>query len=243
LTGGAAISNIHQQRDNELREPSRHENTQDNTEGSTSLIGSARRVDIPDHRKNNPSLPQFPGISVNREDLAAIAGVIDNAISARFREMQRDFHCGRANQVRPPGEDGYNHSEEHGGNLVSQIELGPFSLDSQSSSSIVRESAVANIPPNVNPVSCSSHTICNCHPQIRKGSWTFSRASLMVRVKLVNHHAACDTRAGCRDISLQIRAFKTAVWKSSVSLDPRCRISLTQSVELLVPEASSLSFD
>jgi hypothetical protein len=215
-----------------LQESSQHENICNGSTASTSLIGIDCNLKVKDHEEVIQPLPQPLRPLLSRDDLAAIASVIGNTINARFLEMERNFHYQCASQARPLGGNGYSYSEERGGDMVSQVKLNSSLLDSGTTCDIINASAFTKLHPNVEFRNHSSHKPCNCRPRIRKINGILKAASLSVSIKLVSHQNACDTQAGCQRISLQIRAFNSALFKSSVSLDSRYKVSITQSLTI-----------
>jgi hypothetical protein len=217
---------------NVLQESPQHRNICDDSTASTSLIGVNCKLKVKDHEEVTQPLPQPLRPPLSRDDLAAIAGMIGNTINARFLEMERSFHYQCTNQARPIGGNGYSHSEERGGDMVSQVKLNSSLQDSRPTYDIINASASRKPHPNLELRNHSGHKTCNCRPRIRKINGIFKTASLSVSIKLVSHQNACDSQAGCQRISLQIRAFNSALFKSSVSLDSRYKVSITQSLTI-----------
>jgi hypothetical protein len=167
-------------------------------------------------------------LPTEHEALATLTCMVDNAVNARFLEMERSAQCRWTNHVPLSREKEHTHSEERGRNLVSPMKL-EWSLQHSKSNS---QSVLASLPTYIKTTSRNGHTPCSCHPQIRKIWWVFTRASLLVGIKLVKHHTACDKQAASQLISLQIRAFHTALFKISMTLEGKCGFSLSQSITI-----------
>jgi len=217
---------------NALQESSQHENICDYSTTSTSLIGVNCNLKVKDYEEVIQPLPQPLGPLLSCDDLTAIAGVIGNTINARFLEMERNFHYQCTSQASPLGGNGYSHSEERGGDMVSPVKLNSSLLDSGPTYDIINASSFRKPHLNMEFGNRSGHKTCSCRPRIRKINGIFKTASLSVGIKLVSHQNTCDTQAGCQRISLQIRAFNSALFNSSVSLDSRYKVSITQSLTI-----------